>query len=574
MLKELIIDNLALLKHIHVSFKHGMTCFTGETGAGKSILLDAIELTLGGKCPPGFINAKNEPLETTAIFTIEKNSHAYHWLLNNNFLNLEHNSSDITGLIEIVLHRSISKKNNSIKSKASINKINSNIQQLKELGQYLIYIHGQHEHLQLIKEQNQLKILDGFGRLTKTSSEVHAIYKQWSELTKQLQHNLKSQSEYQAKKQLLEFKIAELENSDIKPNEWQDINKQHQWLANQQLYVEKLNQVHFVLEDGDDQQQSVNQLLHQITNILNEINSDNTKLLTISDFINQAIIQIDEANTELRNFLANLDTDPESLNKLDQRISQLYELARKHKIKPELLPELLQEYYAEIAELNSLDDNIQQLTANITKLEQEYTHLAQTLSKQRHLAAKNLSSELTLLLKKLRMPEAELSIVLLPFNNNEPKAHGLENCSFLIKTNAGQNLQPLATGISGGELSRVALATQVATAQVEGTPSLIFDEVDVGIGGGTAEIVGKLLYKMGKSTQVMCITHLAQVAAQADNHIKVSKTTVNNETITSIDLLNQTERINELARMIGGLTITTQTVAHAEELLKQANVEV
>lgn len=567
MLKELIIDNLALLKHIHVSFSDGMTCFTGETGAGKSIMLDAIELTLGGKCHPGFINAKNDTIEITAIFTIEKNSHAYNWLANNNFL-----PSHPAQELEVILNRSISKKNNSIKSKTFINKLNANLQQLKELGSYLIYIHGQHEHLNLIKEQNQLKILDGFGGLNKLSLQINNLYKEWSECNKQLQHQLKLQTEYQAKKQLLEFKITELESSAIKPNEWQEISKKHQWLANQQLYVEKLNQINCILEDGDDQQLSVNQSLHQITNILNEINSDNPKLTAISDFINQAIIQIDEASAELQSFLNNLDTDPESLNILDQRISQLYELARKHKSKPEFLHDLLQQYYKEIAELNSLDSNVQGLTDTINKLEKEYTKLAEELTKNRVIAAKNLSLELTNLLKKIRMLDAELNILLIPYNNSEPKAYGLENCSFLIKTNAGQNLQPLALGISGGELSRVALATQVATAQVEGTPSLIFDEVDVGIGGGTAEIVGKLLHKMGTSTQVMCITHLAQVAAQADHHIKVSKNTINQETITSIDLLNPSERIHELARMIGGLTITTQTLAHAEDLLKQASL--
>lgn len=583
MLHELIIDNLALLKHIHISFKPGMTCLTGETGAGKSIMLDAIGLAMGDRCDPSLVGTtlhNNNEAKVSAEFTINSNNLAYNWLAANNFFTPADNSHSV------VITRLLSKNNkNIIKSKAYINNIPASLQQLKQLGQLLIYIHGQHEHLNLLKEQNQLKILDNYGELNQLSQEINNLYKSWTKTNQLLQTKLTEQNQYQAQKQLLEFQISELESANLIPNEWQEINQQYQWLANQENYTQQLNQVNFILEEGDFSTPSVNTQLTQAFNILSNIkssiNNQNKNITDITEYLSQALIQINEASIELRNFLLGLNNDPATMEVLDKRISKLHDLARKYKTNPDNLINLFNQCTNSIKALESQGAEINLLRNNLTNLEQQYQSLANILTTKRQQTAEKLSKKLTALLQKLRMENAELLIKLVPINFNSNSnsnlgsvgpigPNGNEFCTFLIKTNSDRDFTSLANGASGGELSRVALATQVATAEVEGTPSLIFDEVDVGIGGGTAEIVGQLLRQMGSNTQVMCITHLAQVASQADQHILVSKSIVNNITSTNIEYLNKQERVAELARMIGGLTITKQTVAHAKDLLERA----
>lgn len=568
MLKQLTIDNLALIKHLDISFEDSMTCLTGETGAGKSIMLDAIGLVLGGKCSPSLIKSENKSINIIATFSVNKSSQAYNWLAENNLFSENYNSKD--KYIDLTITRQIT-KSSSLKSKATINQHTVNLQQLKQVGQFLIYIHGQHEHLNLLKETNQLNILDNFARHNELKTEVHAICTKWSAATQELLKLQKLQEDQTARKQLLEFQISELEAAELTPNEWDKITKEFEWLSNQQEYITKLNQAYFILQEGDDQQASVSSQLNHIVNLINEINTDNEQIKNIAEFINQSLIQTEEASDELKYFVNNLETDESKISELDNRISTLHDLARKYKTEPENLNQLFQDLQQELDDLSNIDDKLDNLKHHITHLEQDYFTKANILTTQREQAAGKLSKELTSLLKKLRMSDCDLSIFLKPNEDNKPKSHGLESVVFLIKTNAGDTMKPLNKGVSGGELSRVALATQVVTAQIEGTPSLIFDEVDVGIGGGTAEIVGKLLRKMGKTTQVMCITHLAQVASQAKHHIKVSKANVNNETVTSITALNKEQRIEELARMLGGLKITKQTKLHAEELLAEAN---
>lgn len=571
MLQELIIDNLALLRHVHISFKNGMTCLTGETGAGKSIMLDAIGLILGERCDPNFIaGMTSEEAKLNAVFQIEKNSQAYIWLKHNSFI-----AKDASDCLNLNITRIIYKTHHAIKSKITINHTSATLQHLKQLGQYLIYIHGQHEHLNLLKESKQLDTLDNCGQINNLAQEVYKIYQDWSQTKQLLTLKLAEQSEQQARKQLLEFQITELESAELKTDEWQEINQRFEWIANQEQYINKLNQVGFLLDGSsaateDTDGVNINQQLHQILSILSNINAENKTLHNISALINQAAIQVNEASSELADFVSNLDIDPEVMQQLDQRITKLQDLARKYKIKPDNLNEFYEQCITEFNNFSSQELEIEKLSLTLAQCAQNYHHKAELLTAKRQQTANKLGEQLTALIKKLHMEHAAITISLVPGPQTTPNPHGNESCVFLIKTNADQNIRPLSQGTSGGELSRVALAVQVATAQIEGTPSLIFDEVDVGIGGGTAEIVGKLLRKMGKSTQVLCITHLAQVASQADYHIKVSKAVVNDKTTTNIEFLNKEERVAELARMIGGLTITKQTMAHASELLEQA----
>lgn len=597
MLQQLIIENLALLKHIDVKFAPGMTCLTGETGAGKSILLDALSLTMGSKFDASLISKSNNPnnnnTSITAIYNITANQddHAYLWLKNNNFLTqkqVENNSYPID--LAIKINRTIiANHNTNPKSKNTINNQAASIKQIKQLGELLIYIHGQHEHLNLLKEQNQLKILDSYGRLNKLVQETNNIYKQYTDTKQLLNIKLQNQTELSAKKQLLEFQITELEAAELKDSdgycEWEDVNNKHQWLANQEDYINQLNLINNIINnsnnldssfDDNNSNISLDKQLNQILNILSNINknNENNYIKNITEYINSALIQVSEASAELDSFLSSLNTDPEELQKLDNRISQLHTLARKYKTTPENLYNLYINLSSELENLNNNDSNIDTLKNNLNKLQQEYFTLANSLSESRKSAAKKLSQELTSLVQQLQMPSFKLNIELKnkidPNNNIIPQNNGLETCSFLVKTNKGLDFGAMADCASGGELSRVALATQVIKAKIEGAPSLIFDEVDVGIGGGTAEIVGKLLKTIGCNTQVMCITHLAQVAAQADQHLKVLKSEHKNQTITQIKLLNKQERIDEIARMIGGLKITNQTLAHASELLEEA----
>ncbi len=571
MLQELIIDNLALLKHIHISFKSGMTCLTGETGAGKSIMLDAINLAKGNRCEPSLV-ANNTKAQITAVFDLTQtdNNQAYEWLKSHNFLT-ENSECIISRTIENTI------KNNTsvLKSKASINHIPANLQQLKQIGQLLIYIHGQHEHLNLLKESTQLKILDNYGRTRELAQKVSSLYQAWNRIKHALQDELHKQNQLQARKQLLEFQIAELDSAHLIHGEWEEINQRYLLLANQEEYTHKLNTIHYILEESDIDRPSVSQQLNQLINILANIQSDQPAITNISELLNQAIVNINEAGYSLQSFLNKLESDPQTMDILDKRISKIQDLARKYKTTPDKLTGFYNYLNLELNNLSSQSDLIEKLQKDLIFTEQEYKRLAELLSQQRKIAANKLSKELTKLIQKLRMEGALLSIILPSTQTTntdtiEPSINGLETCVFLVKTNCDQNLTPLSQGVSGGELSRIALATQVVTAEVEGTPSLIFDEVDVGIGGGTAQIVGQMLSKIGGSTQVMCVTHLAQVAAQANYHIKVSKSKVNKATVTHIEYLNQAERINELARMIGGLTITKQTLAHAKELLERS----
>ncbi len=579
MLQELIIDNLALLKHIHISFNKGMTCLTGETGAGKSIMLDAINLAMGGKAESNLLTGPTA--NVTASFQLDgtnyHNNEAYQWLKNNNFIDETRQNTNIHTCIinrKFQITKDTDKK--IIKSKVFINNIPASLQQLKQLGQLLLYIHGQHEHLNLLKETNQLKILDHYGQHNALSQDVYNLYNSWAKSKQLLETALEEQTKFFARKQLLEFQIAELASAELTVGEWIEINSQYQWLANQQEYIEKLNQISFILNGStsetecDPTSPNLVQQANQVINLLANINFENKIITDLSDYINQASININEASFELHKFLSKVENDPLTLESLDKRISKLQDLARKYKTTPDNLANYYEQCQAEFKQLESQEDMISNLKNNLVKLEQEYKIKAQNLTLKRQDTGIKLSARLTELLKTLRLEDALVSITFKANNNTAPAAHGNEMCEFLIKTNRDQNLSSLSSSVSGGELSRLALATQVAIAEIEGTPSLIFDEVDVGIGGGTAEIVGKLLRKMGNNTQVMCITHLAQVASQADQHIRVSKSIVNNTTQTNIEYLNKQERIAELARMIGGLTITPQTLLHAQELLETA----
>lgn len=552
MLTQLTIHNFAIVKFLELELRSGMTTVTGETGAGKSIAIDALGLALGSRADANTVRPGAKKAEISASFTIEADSRAYQWLT-------EH---ELTNDDECILRRVITAEG---RSKGYINGVPVPLQQLKSLAQNLVQVHGQHAHQSLLKPDIQLAILDGFAAHQKLLDNVAQRYRHWHQLAAEEKRLLQNQQQRQARQQLLQYQVSELDDFAMTPGEFEQIEADHKRLANCTDLLHECGHGLNLLQD--DESGAICSLLQQVTGRLEDLLDTDPALKAVTDSLQEAIILAEEASSELRNYTENLDLDPEQFNLLDERLSKTMELARKHQVQPHQLAEYHQELSLELTSIAGDDERVEAIKTELTAALTTYEQSADKLSLSRQKYAKQLNKQISQSMHELSMENGRFEMQLTASESATPNISGRDNIDFLVSTNPGQPLQPLGKVASGGELSRISLAIQVITAQKISTPTLIFDEVDVGISGPTASIVGKLLRQLGEKTQVMCVTHLPQVAAKGHQQMFVSKTTDGKTTETSMIPLSHDKRIEELARLLGGDQITNSTLTNAEEML-------
>lgn len=558
MLTQINISNLVTIQSLQLDLLKGTTVITGETGAGKSILIDAIELALGGRVNGSIIRPGKDKADVSISFDISNLPAAIEWLKN---YDLD------AGNNECLIRRTITLDG---RSRSYINGMPSTLQPLRELCDLLIHIHGQHEHQTLLKPDKQRDILDRFAGHFDLIDQVQLLAEQWAAVNKDILELRTRTQERAARSEYLKFQLAELEELQLQPNEFVALETEHKQLAHADELLQHIQHALHCLTDNEE----VNSLhlLNQSLTALESVQRIDPKIALWVESIKNANLILSDVEDDLRRYLDNVELDPQKLQQIEQRIGAIFDLARKHKVAPQDLFELQQKISAEYSTLENSDEHLAKLSQQLQNTQKEYFVVAKKLSKSRENAAKKLSAEITRIMRTLALPHSVFHIQLETNDSSTVSTSGLEKILFQIKTNLDQPLQPLHKIVSGGELSRISLAIHMATAVQHSTPTLIFDEVDVGIGGGTAEIVGKLLRQLGETHQILCITHQPQVASQGHHHLYVQKSLENKTTQTKIHFLDTQEKIKEIARMLGGVEITKKTIEHAQEMLATANI--
>lgn len=551
MLKHLHIRNFAVIEELEVSFDSGMTVFTGETGAGKSIIVDALGLVLGDRAENNIIRSHCEQAEISAIFAINDNPVISGLLV----------AQDIEHDNELMLRRVIKRDG---PSRGYANGSPVPAQLLRELGEAMVDIHGQHAHQSLQKRDAQRQLLDEFGQHQEALQPVRQHYDEWQAATVELEQLTGSGQDREARLALLRYQVEELETLDPQEEELQELEEQHTRLANTQRLLETSQ---LVLNNLSGENQSLLTQLHQSQHALQDVLRYDPGLSGSIELLDGAGIQINEAVDELRHYQDSLELDPEKLQTVEERLSSFNDIARKHHIHPRELAGHLITLKEELSGLEGSEERVRELTTQLEQSLADYRAASKQLHDRRVKTAKKLDKEITAQLKELGMPGGQFEIEL-DFNEGEtPRRDGEDRVEYRVSLNPGQALQPLSKVASGGELSRISLAIQVIANRDKGQPTLIFDEVDAGIGGGVAEIVGNLLRRLADKRQVFCVTHLPQVASLGHNHLLVNKSTHAKTTLTRVTVLDRKERIEEIARMLGGLKITDQSRKHAEEMI-------
>ncbi|WP_050470146.1 DNA repair protein RecN [Herbaspirillum chlorophenolicum] len=546
MLRTLTIRDFVIVDAIELEFARGFSVFTGETGAGKSILIDALALALGGRGDASVVREGAAKADITADFAAPPEVQA--WLA-------EHEFTDEDG--GVLLRRVI---DNAGRSKAYVNGIAATATQLRELGEMLVDIHGQHAHQSLMKADAQRQLLDSQSGLLDEARQVAAAYKNWRALARQREEFEQNARNVLLERERLQWQVSELEKLAVKPGEWAEISTEHSRLSHAASLIGGAQEA---LEAISESELPILSQLSSITQKLNKLVDVDSALKPVLDALEPAQIQLQEAVYALNDYLGRVELDPARLKTVEERLEAVHSTARKFHVQPDDLP---QEYASLSEQLRQLADasDLDALRAQEEKLKAAYLVLAQKLSGARAKAAAALSEAVTAAMQDLSMAGGRFAIVL---NTCEPAAYGLEQVEFLVAGHAGVAPRPLAKVASGGELARISLAISVIASHATGTPTLIFDEVDSGIGGGVAEVVGRLLKRLGQERQVLCVTHLPQVASQANQHFQVSKRNEGGKTLSQIDGLDAKSRVEEIARMLGGLEITATTRKHARELL-------
>ncbi len=555
MLNHLYIRDFTIVHELELTFEPGFTALTGETGAGKSILVDALALALGERADNTVIRHGCARAEIVAGFSLRPDQDAARWL----------NEHDLFAEQECVLRRVIDADK---PSRGFINGRPVPIQMLRELGQYLVDIHGQHEHQSMLRRDGQRQILDDYAGLGEVLTRLNLHYAELTTLTSRLQALQRQSSDRDARLDLLRYQVRELQALAITTEELAQLEEEHSRLANGAELLEGLQESAQAL--CDDEQAAVAPVLARALSRLEQLTRYDSRLVELTALLREASIQVDEAASRLHQYLDKLELDPQRLQTVEQRLASVHDLARKHKTRAEELPQILERLAMELRDLEEGDLNSERLQQAIETERHRYLELAQQISTTRRQAAPTLGKSVTAQMQQLGMPGGRFAIQLEPLPPGELSASGLEHVEFLVSANPGQPLRALTKVASGGELSRISLALQVAAAQVARIPTLVFDEVDVGIGGRVAEIVGQQLRRLGASREVLCITHLAQVAALGDQHLQVTKTSTGETVSTAVRALTGRERIDEIARMIGGIKISKKTLAHAQDMLARA----
>ena len=555
MLHTLSIRDFVIVDSLNLEFKRGFTVLTGETGAGKSILIDALSLALGARAESGATRAGCDKAEISATFYIAQNLEAKDWLACNEMASDE---------LELILRRVIYVDG---RTRAFINGFAATVQQLKELGEFLVDIYSQNSYHSLLKLTTQRAILDDFAGLSSTAAEVVTRYKIWRQLNTQNQEIEKNLAAYADELAELRDKTRELQQLGFDVDEWEALQQEHIRLSNGASLLTGCEEICELLSEGEF---STTHFLAQVQHKLQSLREFDANLDEAIELLNSAEIQLNDAGRFLNRYLQRTELDPERLNEVERRIQAIHGMARKYRVRAEELPELLSHDKARVTELERFTNN-GELAKQEAQALYEYNELAKRLSTGRAQAAKALSIKISTEMQRLSLSGSKFEVQLTAQNI---AATGLEQVEFLVAGHAGVVARPLNKVVSGGELSRISLAIRVATAQQGSINTMIFDEVDVGIGGGVAEIVGQLLKKLaeevdGKASQrqVLVITHLPQVASQGAQHLRVSKSLINNQTLSNIESLDEAMRVEEIARMLGGMEITETTRMHATEML-------
>ena len=559
MLTQLTINNFAIVRHLNLELSEGMSVITGETGAGKSIAIDALGLCLGYRSESSMIRNGADKADITATFQMQPNSPAYLWLK-------EHELLDEENSHECILRRMINLEG---RSKAFVNNRPLPISQLRELGQYLIHLNGQHAPQLLLKSEYQLELVDNYAGIHNLLGKMQEQYNKWRKLHQQVKNFRQQCKENEARKQLLQYQVDELDEFDIKEGEFEEMEETHTRLSNSEELTEMSQSVLDLLSDDNSNADS---LIYNAIRYLEDLVDVDANYQSSLDMLNEALIQVQEASSEVRALADSIEQDPELLAELDERISRAMSLANKHYVSPNELWQHHSVLQDELQKLVDFEDNEDQLIADEKKAYRECVALAEQIYQERVSAAQKLAEQVTSQIKALSMENSEFYIDI-QHDVKKLTPNGADFVEFNLRSNLGQNAQPLAKIASGGELSRISLAVQVLTANKLSTPTIIFDEVDVGISGIAATTVGRLLRQLGNKCQVLCVTHLPQVASHGHQHFNVQKYVKDNQTETQMSLLSERERVNALARLLGGSKITDAVLANAQEMLDLAKIE-
>ena len=550
MLTQITISQFTVVEQLDVELQGGLTVVTGETGAGKSILLDALGLCLGDRADPKTVRPGQDRAEIHIRFNVEALDSVLQWL----------QERDLDAGDELLLRRVI---NTDGRSRAYINGRPATLQDCSALGEQLVDIHGQHAHQTLLRRSRQRQLLDSYAGCQDTAAEVEQLALQWRACRDELTSRSDQQREHADREQLLRYQLAELDTLALGEGELAALETEQRRLGNAEtIQLQAARAIELCEQSGQEVRAALGELdpsLH-----------DGKSIDDVRAMLESASIQIEEARSELQQYLADREASPERLAEVESRLEGIYSQARKHRILPEQLTARHAEIRREFEALDSSDERVQELEAQLEKLSTAYRENAAKLAAARRAAGQRLQHDVNGLLENLAMGGSLFEVGIATRSGDEPHPNGSESVEFLVSTNPGAPPQALNKVASGGELSRISLAVQVVCADASPVPTMLFDEVDVGIGGAVAEIVGRMLAEMAQRAQLLCVTHLPQVASQGRQHVLVEKNQKGQRVSSSLRALGGDERIQEIARMLGGVNVTEQTLAHAQEMLDEA----
>ncbi len=556
MLTQLVVKNLAIVAELELNFNDGMHVMTGETGAGKSIIIDALSIALGERAPAEQVRAPATQAIVTASFDLTKLP-VVRQLLKEQGLPDD----------ECVIRRIISADG---RSRAYINGQSVAVQQIKSLAPHLVQIHSQHQHHALLENEYQRRLVDEYAQHVELTTAVANLYREWSLIKEQLE-TLSDMQQQTDKLVLLNYQIQEFETLCLQPNELISLEQKHKQLARSQELIDTYQTVQELLSgtENESSKNNVIDLLHSAMQQITSMQKIAPTLKTCSELLQQAIIQVQESNSELEDYFSKLDLDSDQLANIEQRLSAIHTLARKLKVAPEQLQLHAEQLYSQRAALLQASEQLDKLNAQLHDCENAYQKAAQKLSQSRKQSSLQLSKEILQRIQSLEMPNARFNIQIEAIKSDAPTLHGKDLIQFEVSTNPGQALNNLKKVASGGELSRISLGISAISSQQMAIPTIILDEVDVGISGKTAAVVGQVMRELSADAQIICITHLPQVAAHGHHHFKVEKIQTKQETYTKITPLDAANRVIELARLMGGKEISPEAMAHAKHLLTE-----
>ncbi len=553
MLLHIQIRDFAIIDTAELELASGLTVLTGETGAGKSILVDALLLAAGGRAGAEVVRHGAERAEVSATFTVANNAAARAWLAEQS---IEHEG-------ECVLRRIVGADG---RSRAYVNSQAMPVQALRQLGETLVDIHGQMEYQSLMKRAAQRELLDQSGDYRELLDAVAGQHRAWSELREQRDRAAASAQDRDARLELLRYHLGELKALDLKSGEIDELTAERQRLSQHGRLASGAREILQLLREADDS--NAEHAVSRALTVSRSLAELDTRFTSIARAIDESLIALREGIESAERYEADLEADPQRQEWVEQRLAAIESIARKHRVEPAALGALHAQLAAEFQQLDTLEASLEQVEKKLAQLQSQFRAACAKLTAARVAAASRLSWRISELMQTLGMPGGVFEIAVRALQADAAGAHGADEIEFLVSANPGQPPRPLAKVASGGELSRISLAIQVAAAQSDALPCLVFDEVDAGVGGGVAEIVGRQLRTLGERAQVLCVTHLPQVASQAHAHVRVTKLTDGKTTRTVVTVLGTDERVEEIARMLGGVSVTDKAREHAAEMLR------